>query len=132
MNAADRLLPALLFAACLALPAHAVPPAEPAEPPEFLAEEGEGLPFSAFLSEDEMRLLFDYMRDAIIAAMKGKEAGMPPELAFKLSVLRQRLMKEGNAAVRQLMWMLREELDRALDELPQSPPPPPRTERTRT
>lgn len=112
---------ALLLALSLALPAHAETPPPPAE----------GLPFSAFLTEEEMRLLFDYMREAIIAAMKGEEYRMPPELAHKLAKMQQRLMEQGNAAVRQMMEMMQRELDRALEEL-KPPPAPPRPERTGT
>lgn len=102
--------------------------AEPVQPPAV--EATPGLPFSAFLSEDEMRMLFDFMRDAIIAAMKGEEASMPPELAFKLAILEQRLIKEGNAAVQGLMLLLQQEIDKALKQPP--PPPPPQPERTGT
>lgn len=117
-----KALPALLLAISLALPAHAETPPPP--PP------AEGLPFSAFMSEDDMRLLFDYMRDAIIAAMKGEEYRMPPELAHKLAKIQQRLMEQGNAAVRQMMEMMQKDLERALEEL-KPPPPEPVPERTR-
>lgn len=89
-----------------------------------------GLPFNAFLSEDEMRLLFDYTRDAMIAAMKGERYRMPPELAHTLARVQERLMRQGNAAVRQMMELLQNELDRALEEM-KPPAPEPRPERTR-
>lgn len=89
-----------------------------------------GLPFNAFLSEDELRLLFDYTRDAMIAAMKGERHRMPPELAHALSRAHERLMRQGNAAVRQMMEMLQKELDRALEEM-RPPAPEPKQERTR-
>lgn len=83
-----------------------------------------GLPFSAFLSEDEIRLLFDYMRDATLAAMKGEHYPMPPELAHALDRVRGRLMRQGNAAARQMMEQLQDALDRALEEMrPPAPEP---------
>ncbi len=88
-----------------------------------------GLPFNAFLSEDELRLLFDYTREAMIAAMKGERYRMPPELAHTLARVQERLMRQGNAAVRQMMEMIQEDLDRALEEM-KPPAPEPRPERT--
>ncbi len=90
-----------------------------------------GLPFNAFLSEDELRLLFDYTRDAMIAATKGERYRMPPELAHTLARVRERLMRQGNAAVRQMMEMMQKDLDRALEEM-KPPAPEPKAERTGT
>lgn len=96
----------------------------PAKP----ATEGWGLSISKFLTEDEMDMLFDYLRDAFIATVLNdpEEASMPPELAFKLAILRQRLIREGDAAVQQLTQALQKEVDRALLEyqLKQPPQPP--------
>ena len=89
-----------------------------------------GLPFNAFLSEDELRLLFDYTRDAMIAAMKGERYRMPPELAHTLARVQERLMRQGNAAVRQMMEMMQKDLERALEEM-KPPAPEPKPERTR-
>ncbi|MCO5761342.1 MAG: hypothetical protein NHG36_07500, partial [Chromatiaceae bacterium] len=55
-------------------------------------------------------------------------ASMPPELAFKLEILKQRMLREGDAAARQLLQSMQKEMDRALQEynqpLPQHPQPP--------
>lgn len=110
------------------LPRQVVPtPPAPDQP----APEGRGLPFSDFLSDDEMGMLFDYLRDSFIAAVRNDPDGasMPPELAFKLEILKQRMLKEGDAAVRQLMQSMQQELEQTLQEynqrLPQQPPQPP-------
>jgi hypothetical protein len=99
--------------------------AEDAPPPAA------GLPFNAFLNEEELRLLFDYLRESMIAAMKGERYRMPPELAHTLARVQARLMRQGNAAVRQLMEMIQKDLDRALEEM-KPPAPEPKLERTRS
>lgn len=119
----------LLYALTLALglhTAHVLADEPPAPPPG-----GPGLPFNAFLSEEELRLLFDYTRDAMIAAMKGERYRMPPELAHTLARVQERLMRQGNAAVRQMMEMIQKDLDRALEEM-KPPAPAPKAERTGT
>jgi hypothetical protein len=118
-----KLLPALALALGL-YTAHTLADEPPAEPPV-----GPGLPFTAFLSEAEMRLMFDYLRDAMIAAMKGERYRMPPELAQTLARVQERLMRQGNAAVRQMMEMIQKDLDRALEEM-KPPAPEPKAERT--
>lgn len=114
---------ALLLALSLAVLSSGTVAADTPPPPS-------GLPFNAFLTEDELRLLFDYTREAMIAAMKGERYRMPPELAHTLERVRGRLMRQGNAAVRQMMDMLQKELDRALEET-KPPAPEPVPERTR-
>lgn len=109
--------------------------------------ETRSLPFSAFFSEAELRDLFDYLRDAVIAHMKEEAPpALPPELLFKLEVMKQRMLREGDLAVRMLLLTLQRELERARLEMErrarerQAPPrnePPavpaiPPGERTRT
>lgn len=118
-----KLLNALTLALCLHTP-HVVADAPPAQSPA-----GPGLPINAFLREDELRLLFDYARDAMIAAMKGERQPMPPELRHALARAQERLMRQGNAAMRQMIEMIQNELDRALEEV-KPPAPEPQTERT--
>jgi len=136
-----KFLPALLLAATLwacqaawAQPNGTQAPSQPpanSQVPTNPPPQGWGLSISSFLSEDEMDMLFDYLRDSFIATMRNDPEGasMPPELAFKLEILKQRMLKEGDAAVRQLMQSMQEEMDRALQEynqqLPQHPQPPP-------
>ena len=137
MNRLRFVLPLLLV---LSAPAQAydplgtTPPAAentPSAPPP-----AGGLPFAAFLSEDEMRDLFDYFRDVFIAQMKGEEPPLlPPELTFKLEILKKRMHKEGNLAVQQLLRALQKEIDRSLREQRNPAPglePPPTLERTRS
>lgn len=93
--------------------------------------QAEGLPFSAFLTEAEMRLMFDSLRDAVIAALRGEPYRMPPELAQTLARVQERLMRQGNAAARQMLEMIRKDLDRALEEM-KPPAPEPRLEPTRS
>ena len=65
----------------------------------------------SFFTEEDIRTLLDFMRDAALAAAKGETVTLPPELAFKLAILRKRLEKESGAA----LGTLKEELDRQLD-----------------
>ncbi len=121
------------------------------EPRPEARSEARGLPFAAFLNENELRDLFDFMRDAVIAHMKEEEPpGLPPELMFKLEVMKQRMLREGDLAVRMMLFALQRELERARLEMErrqrereagprQAPPrrdaPPPSVppgERTRT
>lgn len=104
--------------------------AQETPPPSAQTPQSPGLPFSAFLTEAEMRLMFDYLRDAMIAALRGEPYRMPPELAHTLARVQERLMRQGNAAVRQMMEMIQKDLDRALEEM-KPPPPEPKLERTR-
>lgn len=89
-----------------------------------------GLPLSAFLTEQEMRLMLDYLRDAMLAALRGERYRMPPELAHTLARVQERIMHQGYAAVRQKLEMLEKELSRTLKEM-KPPAPEPRPERTR-
>lgn len=54
---------------------------------------------SKFLNEEEVQLIYDYLWDSSIATLKGEpdDATLPPEVAFKLAILQQRIMKEGGA-----------------------------------
>jgi hypothetical protein len=125
-------VPCLCLAIASAGPASAAPgngrvtepPAEPAPP----APEKKGMSINDFLSDDETRMLFDYLRDAFIATVRDddEEVSMPPELAFKLAILRQRMLREGDAAARLLMQAMQQEMDRAIREYQrlQTPAPP--------
>lgn len=85
-----------------------------------------GLSLSDFLNHDEQDMLFDYLREAFVATIFNLEdASMPPELAFKLAILRQRAIREGDAAVQQLMQALQKEVDRAMREYQVQQPPQP-------
>jgi hypothetical protein len=78
----------------------------------------------SFITDDEMSLLYDFMSDSAIAALGGDEvAPLPPELEFKLEILRERFYKEGNAVMQGFKLFLQQELDNTLKKL-QRPPPP--------
>ncbi|MFZ5483419.1 MAG: hypothetical protein ACOZB0_04240 [Pseudomonadota bacterium] len=86
---------------------------------------------SQFLDEEEIQLVYDYLWDASIAALKGEEAEVviPPELAFKLAILQKRIVKEGGhyleGLARQMDKDLRDWRDQLLTPPPPAPYPPP-------
>jgi len=97
------LLAVLLAAPTLAAEQPATPPdgvpgtAAPAVPEVNLVDTVKAL--SKFLNEEEVQLIYDYLWDSSIATLKGEpdDATLPPEVAFKLAILQQRIMKEGGA-----------------------------------
>jgi hypothetical protein len=84
-----------------------------------------------YISDDELNLIYDFMSNSALAALRGGEVEpLPPELEFKLAILRERLYKEGNAAMQGFMQFLQQELDQTLKKfqfpsLSSEPPPPP-------
>ena len=137
---------ALLLASCLALPALAAnngmppanaqgsqstaPAAEPvvpegpsaAAPAQTATLSDLGRSLRDYFSEDELALLFEYMRDSVIAAFKGDEVYLPPDLAFKLEVLMVRMKKEGGHYMDNLIRQLERDLARNLKEKLKPPP----------
>lgn len=97
------LLAGLLAAPAVAAELPATPPAgapqtaAPAVPEVNLVDTIKAL--SKFLNEEEVQLIYDYLWDSSIATLKGEpdDATLPPEVAFKLAILQQRIMKEGGA-----------------------------------
>jgi len=80
----------------------------------------------SFITDEEMSLLYDFMSDSAVAALGGDEvAPLPPELEFKLEILRERLYKEGNAVMQGFKLFLQRELDNTLKKLQPAPPPLP-------
>jgi len=69
-----------------------------------------------YFTEDELNLLFQYMRDSVLAAFKGEEVSLPPDLAFKLEVLLARMKREGGHYMENLMRQLEKDLERNLKE----------------
>lgn len=64
-------------------------------PPPTLA--GMWTSLRRFFSKEDIDALYLYARDAAIAALTQREPiELPPELAFKLAVLEQRMRKEGD------------------------------------
>jgi len=87
-----------------------------------------------FISDDELALIYDFMSNSALAALRGGDVEpLPPELEFKLNILRERMYKEGNAAMQGFMQFLQQELDdtlkkfewRSLPFSPAKPPAPP-------
>lgn len=79
------------------------------------------------LSEEETRLLIEYMRDSVMAAFNDEEVTLPPDLAFKLEVLAQRLKKQSNFYLDNLLKQMEEDIKRSLKEKMEVPPPVPYT-----
>ena len=123
----------------------AVPPT-PAAPPAPTPPEAKTAPTGPSLSdlgkslrnyftEDELDLLFEYMKESVVAAFKGEEVTLPPDLAFKLEILLVRLQKEGGRYMDNLIQQLERDLKRSLKEklapppgsAPQAQPPLPQT-----
>lgn len=69
-----------------------------------------------YFTQDELDLLFDYMKESVVAAFKGEEVYLPPDLAFKLEVLMARMKKEGVHYMDNLMRQLESDLKRSLKE----------------
>lgn len=120
-------IPLLLLG--LAVPVAAAdkaPGKAPAKPPTpSLSDLGHS--FKNALTEEETRLLIEYMRDSVLAAFKDEEVTLPPDLAFKLEVLMQRLKKESNFYLDNLMKQLEADIKRSLKEKMEVPPPAPYT-----
>lgn len=108
------------------LPAPAPAPADKAadapKPGPTLSALGKSL--RNYFTEEELDLLFDYMRESVLASFKGEEVSLPPDLAFKLEVLLVRMKKEGILYLDNLMRQLEQDIKRSLKEKLLTPPPP--------
>lgn len=82
---------------------------------------------SQFLTEDEVQMVYDYLWDSSIAALKGsdEEITLPPELAFKLAILQKRIQKEGGRYLEGLALKMEKDLAHWRESLNNPPPPPP-------
>lgn len=113
-----RLTPPLLAAAlALAPPALAQTPANgvgKAASNPTLSDLGRSL--RNYFTEEELNLLFRYMRDSVLAAFKDEEVSLPPDLAFKLEVLLARMKREGGHYMDNLMRQLEKDLERNLKQ----------------
>lgn len=92
----------------------------PAAPTPSLSDLGHA--FKNALTEEETRLLIEYMRDSVLAAFNDEEVFLPPDLAFKLEVLSRRLKKEGNFYLDNLLKQLEADIKRSLKEKMEAPP----------
>mgnify|MGYP001004922988 CR=1 FL=1 len=86
-----------------------------------------GRSFKNALSEEETSLLIEYMRDSVLAAFNDEEVTLPPDLAFKLEVLQQRLKKESNYYLDNFLKQLEADIKRSLKEKMEVPPAKPYT-----
>lgn len=92
--------------------------------PPTLADLGRSL--RNYFSEDELELLFQYMKESVIASFKGEEVNLPPDLSFKLEILLVRLKKEGDHYMDNLIKQMEEDLKNSLKQkLKETLTPPP-------
>ena len=104
------------------------PPAEPPQPaeppPPTLSDLGRSL--RSYFTEDELDLLFQYMKESVIASFKGEEVSLPPDLSFKLEILLVRLKKESDHYMDNLIKQIEADLKSSLKKkLKDSLTPPP-------
>ena len=81
-----------------------------------------------YFTEDELDLLFEYMKESVVASFKGEEVSLPPDLAFKLEILLVRLKKQSGQYMDNLIKQLERDLKRSLKEKltpPGAQPPQP-------
>jgi hypothetical protein len=80
-----------------------------------------------FLTEEEMEMIYDYLWDSSIAAIKGnpEDVSLPPELAFKFAILQRRVVKEGGHYLEGLARKMEKDLDRWYFDLFKPSPPVP-------
>lgn len=104
------------------------PPADTAAQPPALDLDAVAKRLQNYFTEEELRTLFDYMRDVSIAALRGAgdEVLMPPDLAFKMAILQERMLREGEYQMQLMMKQLERDIDQAMKDLLQlmAPPPP--------
>jgi hypothetical protein len=99
-------------------------PAQQTPPPPTLSDLGKSL--RNYFTEEELSLLFQYMQESVIAAFKGEEVSLPPDLAFKLEILLVRLKKESDHYMDNLIAQLEKDLKNSLKEkLQETLTPPP-------
>lgn len=118
-------LPQPVQTAPIAPPTEAAAGAEKAPTGPTLSDLGKSL--RSYFTEDELDLLFEYMKESVVASFKGEEVSLPPDIAFKLEVLLVRLQKQSGQYMDNLIKQLERDLKRSLKEklvppLPQTTP----------
>lgn len=93
-------------------------PATPTAP--TLSDLGRSL--RTYFSEEELSLLFQYMKESVIASFKDEEVNLPPDLSFKLEILLVRMKKEGGHYMDNLINQLEKDLKKRLKEKLEPPP----------
>jgi type IV secretory pathway VirB10-like protein len=105
-----------------AMPAEPPPQAAPAAP--TLSDLGRSL--RNYFTEEELELLFQYMKESVIASFKDEEVSLPPDLSFKLEILLVRLKKESDHYMDNLIKQIEADLKNSLKQkLKESLTPPP-------
>jgi hypothetical protein len=103
---------------------NAVPEASapnPSAPPSpTLSDLGRSL--RNYFTEDELSLLFQYMKESVIASFKDEEVSLPPDLSFKLEILLVRMKKESGHYMDNLINQLEKDLKNSLKEKLKPPP----------
>ncbi len=103
----------------IAEPEEVAPPAAPT-----LSDLGRSL--RTYFTEDELELLFQYMKESVIASFKDEEVSLPPDLSFKLEILLVRLKKESNHYMDNLIQQMEKDLKNSLKQkLKETLTPPP-------
>lgn len=107
-----------------AMPAPPKPAGPSAEQETSLVDTVRAL--SQFLTEDEVQMVYDYLWDSSIAALRGsdEEITLPPDLVFKLAILQKRIEKEGGYYLQGLALKMEKDLARWRESLNNPPPPP--------
>jgi hypothetical protein len=104
------------------MPAEPPPQAAPAAP--TLSDLGRSL--RNYFTEEELELLFQYMKESVIASFKDEEVSLPPDLSFKLEILLVRLKKESDHYMDNLIKQIEKDLKNSLKKkLKESLTPPP-------
>lgn len=97
----------------------AAPPSAEAQPAgPSIADLGQAL--RNYFTEEETTVLYQFMKDSLVASLKGDEAdALPPDLAFKMEVLIARMKREGGAYMERLSQEMEADLKKRT-----APPPP--------
>jgi hypothetical protein len=105
-------------------PPGATPQAEqqkPATPPSpTLSDLGRSL--RNYFTEEELSLLFQYMKESVMASFKDEEVSLPPDLSFKLEILLVRMKKESGHYMDNLIDQMEKDLKHKLKEKLTPPP----------
>jgi len=79
-----------------------------------------------YFTEEELSLLFQYMKESVMASFKDEEVNLPPDLAFKLEILLVRMKKESDHYMDNLIQQLEDDLKNNLkNKLKETLTPPP-------
>jgi len=79
-----------------------------------------------YFTEEELSLLFQYMKESVMASFKDEEVNLPPDLSFKLEILLVRMKKESDHYMDNLINQLEKDLKNSLKEkLKEKLTPPP-------